>query len=37
MLDTAWMLFARHFTKAETGIKEALIQKYWKSEDEPAA
>ena len=33
MLDTAWMLFARHFTKAETGIKESLIQKYWKEND----
>ena len=33
MLDTAWMLFARHFSKAETGIKEALIQKYWREND----
>ncbi|MGM9770300.1 MAG: V-type ATP synthase subunit B, partial [Candidatus Cryptobacteroides sp.] len=30
MLDTAWELFAKHFTKAETGIKQALIDKYWK-------
>ena len=29
MLDTAWELFAKYFTKAETGIKEALINKYW--------
>ena len=31
MLDTAWDIFARHFTPAETGIKQALIDKYWKS------
>ncbi len=30
MLDTAWKLFSTHFTKAEVGIKEALVQKYWK-------
>ncbi len=30
MLDTAWDLFGTYFTKAETGIKDALIQKYWK-------
>lgn len=30
MLDTAWELFAKYFSKAETGIKEALIEKYWK-------
>ena len=30
MLDTAWELFAKYFTKAETGLKESLIQKYWK-------
>lgn len=30
MLDTAWELFAKYFTKAETGIKDSLIQKYWK-------
>ena len=29
MLDTAWSLFARHFDKTETGIKEALVEKYW--------
>ena len=29
MLDTAWQLFAKYFTKAETGIKQALIDKYW--------
>ncbi|MCK9626713.1 MAG: V-type ATP synthase subunit B [Bacteroidales bacterium] len=31
MLDTAWELFGKYFTKAETGIKDALIEKYWKS------
>ena len=30
MLDTAWELFGKYFTKAETGIKQALIDKYWK-------
>ena len=30
MLDTAWGLFGKYFTKAETGIKEELISKYWK-------
>ena len=30
MLDTAWELFAKYFSKAETGIREALINKYWK-------
>ena len=30
MLDTAWELFGKYFTKAETGLKESLIQKYWK-------
>ncbi len=29
MLNTAWSLFARHFDKAETGIKEVLVEKYW--------
>ena len=31
MLDTGWELFAKYFTKAETGLKEKLIEKYWKS------
>ena len=31
MLDTAWRLFAKYFSPAETGIKQALIDKYWKS------
>ena len=30
MLDTGWELFAKYFTKAETGLKEKLIEKYWK-------
>ena len=29
MLDTAWELFAKYFTKAETGIKQDLIDRYW--------
>ena len=30
MLDTAWGLFAKYFTREEVAIKEELIQKYWK-------
>ena len=30
MLDTAWRLFAKHFKPEETGIKQVLIDKYWK-------
>ncbi|MBR2947271.1 MAG: V-type ATP synthase subunit B [Bacteroidales bacterium] len=33
MLDTAWELFGKYYTKAETGIKEALIEKYWKEKE----
>lgn len=29
MLDTAWEIFGKHFTPAETGIKQALVDKYW--------
>ena len=29
MLDTAWQIFAKYFTKAETGIKAAIADKYW--------
>ena len=29
MLDTAWELFGKYFTQAETGIKQALTDKYW--------
>ena len=31
MLDTAWELFGKYFTKAETGIKQSLADKYWKN------
>ncbi|MCF0172338.1 MAG: V-type ATP synthase subunit B [Bacteroidales bacterium] len=31
MLDTAWEIFGKYFSKAETGIKESLIEKYWKA------
>ena len=30
MLDTAWGLFRKYFSKTETGIKESLTEKYWK-------
>ena len=33
MLDTAWKLYAKYFTKAETGIKQAFIDKYWPNGD----
>lgn len=29
MLDTAWGLFSKYFTKAETGIKQAFIDEFW--------
>lgn len=32
MLDTAWEIFSKHFSPAETGIKQALIDKYWPSQ-----
>jgi len=31
MLNTAWRLFARHFTRDEVAIKQALVEKYWKN------
>ena len=31
MLDTMWELFGKYFSKAETGIKQELIDKYWKN------
>lgn len=31
MLDTAWGLFGKYFKPEETGIKKALIDKYWKA------
>lgn len=30
MLDTAWGLFAKYFSKEEVAIKAELIKKYWK-------
>ena len=30
MLDTAWALFARHFSPHEVSVKEELVKKYWK-------
>lgn len=29
MLDVAWSLFRKHFTKNEVGIKESIMNKYW--------
>ena len=29
MLDTCWKLFAKYFSQAETGIKQAMVDKYW--------
>lgn len=37
MLDTAWQIFARHFSPSETGIKQALIDKYWPAGGRDAA
>jgi V/A-type H+-transporting ATPase subunit B len=31
MLDTAWTLFSRHFSKDEVAIKKELMEKYWKA------
>ncbi len=31
MLDTAWRIFGKYFSPAETGIKQALVDKYWKA------
>jgi V/A-type H+/Na+-transporting ATPase subunit B len=30
MLDIAWDLFGKHFTRAEVGIKQEFMEKYWK-------
>lgn len=30
MLDTAWKLLSKYFTKAEAGIKKELVDKFWK-------
>ncbi|MFW5959954.1 MAG: V-type ATP synthase subunit B [Chitinivibrionales bacterium] len=32
MLDTAWGLLAKYFSKEEAGIKKELMDKYWKEE-----
>jgi len=29
MIDTAWMLFKKYFSKAEVGIKEEFMNKFW--------
>lgn len=31
MLDTAWELFSKHFSKTEVSIKEEITKKYWKN------
>jgi len=36
MLDTGWKLFSRHFTQAEVGIKQELMQKYWPADSREA-
>lgn len=33
MLDTGWELFSKYFTQSELGIRQALIDKYWKKQD----
>ena len=33
MLERAWSLFAKYFSKAEVSIKEDLIEKYWPKEE----
>ncbi len=32
MMDTAWMLFAKYFSKAEVAIRSEFMEKYWKGE-----
>lgn len=32
MLDTAWDLFARYFSKSEVAIKKEIMDKYWRGE-----
>jgi len=29
MLDKAWELFGKHFSKAEVGIKQEFVDLYW--------
>ncbi len=35
MLDIAWGLFAKYFSKAEVGIKKEMVDKYWKENNKP--
>lgn len=30
MLDTAWMLFRKYFSPSEVGVKQEIMDKYWK-------
>ncbi|MBD3419685.1 MAG: V-type ATP synthase subunit B [Chitinivibrionales bacterium] len=30
MLDTGWRLFAKYFSREEVGVKQELVNKYWK-------
>jgi len=32
MLDTGWRLFEKYFSKEEVGIKQELVDKYWKGQ-----
>jgi len=32
MLETAWILFAKYFSKAEVAIRSEFMEKYWKGE-----
>ncbi len=34
MLDTGWNLFSKNFSKAEVGIKDDLVEKYWPAANE---
>ena len=34
MLDTAWNLFGKHFSKAEVSIKKEFMDKYWTGKEE---
>ena len=33
MLEIAWDLFGKHFSKAEVGIKQEFTEKYWKGKE----
>ncbi|PID93394.1 MAG: V-type ATP synthase subunit B [Bacteroidetes bacterium] len=33
MLETAWTLFSKHFSKAEVAIRQSLVDKYWPKEE----